>query len=261
MDYMFLVGKLIPFSYRPVLVLLTVVSIKFSVWCQHFTIFGDHGCHSGESTLLPPVWPGLQILVSTPYVGWVCCSFSPLLREVFLRVLRFSLSSKTNISKFQFDQQSVGRRTTEWMCYLQIFIYFIHSFIYWISPCLLVHLIAFPFLSSPGTEEGKIHKCSKTYSSQFLETYDVNVIAYCFVVMSRLFNCSLWCLFTLVFLFNLVCCSKSSTRPIGSASCRGCLAVTVVLPTWCMENHTSGIDHFFNGLPARATLNQEMSRV
>ena len=26
MDYMFLVGKLIPFSYRPVLVLLTVVS-------------------------------------------------------------------------------------------------------------------------------------------------------------------------------------------------------------------------------------------
>jgi len=25
-----------------------------------------------------------------PYVGWVCCWFSPLLREVFLRVLRFS---------------------------------------------------------------------------------------------------------------------------------------------------------------------------
>ena len=29
------------------------------------------------------------------------------------------------------------------------------------------------FLS--GTEEGKIHKCSETYSSQFLETYDVSV--------------------------------------------------------------------------------------
>ena len=27
---------------------------------------------------------------STPYVGWVCCWFSSLLREVFLRVLRFS---------------------------------------------------------------------------------------------------------------------------------------------------------------------------
>ena len=27
---------------------------------------------------------------SNRYVGWVCCWFSPLLREVFLRVLRFS---------------------------------------------------------------------------------------------------------------------------------------------------------------------------
>ena len=33
------------------------------------------------------------IMASTPHVfpvGWVCCWFSPLLREVFLRVLRFS---------------------------------------------------------------------------------------------------------------------------------------------------------------------------
>ena len=32
----------------------------------------------------------VQIPASTPYVGWVCCWFSHLLREVFLRVLRFS---------------------------------------------------------------------------------------------------------------------------------------------------------------------------
>ena len=32
----------------------------------------------------------VRILASTPYVGWVCCWFSPLHREVFLRVLRFS---------------------------------------------------------------------------------------------------------------------------------------------------------------------------
>ena len=147
-------------------------------------------------------------------------------------------SSKTNISKFQFDQQSGRRSTTEWMCYLQIVIYFIHSFVRSFVRSfirsLLVYsftLLSFLFLSLPGTEEGKIHKCSKTYSSQFLETYDVSVIAYCFVVMSRLFNCSLWCLFTLVFLPNLVCCSKSSTRLIGLVSSRGCLAVTVVLPT------------------------------
>ena len=32
----------------------------------------------------------VQIPASTPYVCWVCCWFSPLLQEVFLRVLRFS---------------------------------------------------------------------------------------------------------------------------------------------------------------------------
>ena len=32
----------------------------------------------------------VQILSSKPYVGWVCCWFSPLLREVFLLVLLFS---------------------------------------------------------------------------------------------------------------------------------------------------------------------------
>ena len=32
----------------------------------------------------------VEILALTPYVGWVCCWFSPLLREVFLRVLPFS---------------------------------------------------------------------------------------------------------------------------------------------------------------------------
>ena len=32
----------------------------------------------------------VQIPTSTPYVGWVCCWFSPLSQEVFLRVLQFS---------------------------------------------------------------------------------------------------------------------------------------------------------------------------
>ena len=54
----------------------------------------------------------VHIPASTPYVGWVCCWFSPLLREVFLRVLQFPISSKTNIYKFQFDQESGRRRTT-----------------------------------------------------------------------------------------------------------------------------------------------------
>ena len=37
-----------------------------------------------------PPTNGVQIWVSTPYVGWVCCWFSPLLWEVFLHVLPFS---------------------------------------------------------------------------------------------------------------------------------------------------------------------------
>ena len=57
------------------------------------------------------------------YVGWVCFWFSPLLREVFLRVLRFSPPHKNTISKFQFDEELGRRRTTLWMCYLQIIIY------------------------------------------------------------------------------------------------------------------------------------------
>ena len=115
----------------------------------------------------------------------VCGWFSPLLREVFLRALRFSrrrplgfvchtlisppqknewernkshngaivalgeklmrdeqtpkdvyggasfpLSAKTNISKFQFDQESGRWRTTLWMCYLQIYCYYCYYYYY-----------------------------------------------------------------------------------------------------------------------------------
>ena len=51
----------------------------------------------------------VQLPASTPYVGWVCCWFSPLLQKVFLRYSGFPLSSKTNTSKFQFD---LGRMDT-----------------------------------------------------------------------------------------------------------------------------------------------------
>ena len=71
----------------------------------------------------------VQIQASMPYVDWVSCWFSPLVQEVFLRVLQFSPLLKTNISKFSFDQESGQQRTTRWMCYLQIIIYlFIYLF-------------------------------------------------------------------------------------------------------------------------------------
>ena len=52
----------------------------------------------------------VRILASTPYVGWVCCWPSLCCSERFFS--GFPFSSKTSISKFQFDQESGTRRTT-----------------------------------------------------------------------------------------------------------------------------------------------------
>ena len=90
---------------------------------------GEQGWRSGESTRPPPVWPGFksrrrrQIWVEF-VVGSLPCS-----ERFFSGYAGFPLSSKTNISKFQFDQESGRRRTTMWMCYLQIVIYL---FIYFV---------------------------------------------------------------------------------------------------------------------------------
>ena len=66
----------------------------------------------------------------------------------------FPLSLKTNISKFQFDQESGRRRTTLWMCYLQIVIYlFIYLFIP--IPCSAAHTLLGQIkecLPSPGND-------------------------------------------------------------------------------------------------------------
>ena len=45
---------------------------------------------------------------STPYEGWVCFWFSPLLQEDFLGFSRFSSFSKSNTSKFPFDVECTG---------------------------------------------------------------------------------------------------------------------------------------------------------
>ena len=63
-------------------------------------LLGEQGWRSGQSTRLPPMWPGFDS--RTRRHMWV--EFVGSLQEVFLRVLRFfPLSPKTNISKFQFD--------------------------------------------------------------------------------------------------------------------------------------------------------------
>ena len=87
------------------------------------------GWRSGESTRLPTVWPGFKslrrrhmwvefVVVSLRCSEWFFSGYSG-----------FPLSSKTNISKFQFDQELGRRRKTLWMCYLQIIIYLFFLFI------------------------------------------------------------------------------------------------------------------------------------
>ena len=62
---------------------------KLGWWAQSWQVWGARVAQWWER--LPPTNVArVRILASTPYVGWVCCWFSPFLREVFLRVLRFS---------------------------------------------------------------------------------------------------------------------------------------------------------------------------
>ena len=92
------------------------------------------GWRSCESARCLPMWP--RFISRRRCHMWVEFVVGSLLCSE-----RFSseysglpLSSKTNISKFQFDQESGRRRTTLWMCYLQIIIIyylFIYLFIYY----------------------------------------------------------------------------------------------------------------------------------
>ena len=52
------------------------------IWGARVAQWWEHS----PPTNVARVW----ILASAPYVRWMCCWFSPLLREVFLRVLQFS---------------------------------------------------------------------------------------------------------------------------------------------------------------------------
>ena len=68
------------------------------------------------------MWPGFKFrrrrhMRVEFVVGSLLCSES-----FFFGYSGFPLSSKTKISKFQFDQEAGRRRTTLWKCYLQIII-------------------------------------------------------------------------------------------------------------------------------------------
>ena len=71
---------------------------------------GEQGWGSGESTRLPPMWPGFDS--RTRRHMWVefVVGFRPFSERFFSGYSGFPLSSKTNISKFQFDPDSEGHR-------------------------------------------------------------------------------------------------------------------------------------------------------
>ena len=58
-------------------------------------------------------------------VGSLLCS-----ERFFSGYSGFPLSPKTNTSKFQFDRESGRRRTSSWMCYLQIIIYYLYIYLF-----------------------------------------------------------------------------------------------------------------------------------
>ena len=114
---------------------------------------------------LPLMWPGFKSqrrrhMWFEFVVGSLLCS-----ERFFSGYSDFPLSSKTNISKFQFDQESGRRRTTLWMCYLQILLLLLLLFVILDSQslhndpnCTIKQLVSslFPFstfwrFQSPGT--------------------------------------------------------------------------------------------------------------
>ena len=106
--------------------LLEIFSSNFAILGKRM---GSKGWRSGESTRLPPMRPGFKSQHRRHmWVEFVVGSL-PCSRRFFSGYSGFPFSSKINISKFQFDQESGRRRTTLWMCYLQIIIYllFIYS--------------------------------------------------------------------------------------------------------------------------------------
>ena len=97
----------------------------------HFTIKtakGSKGWSSGGNACLSPMWPGFKSRRRRHiWVEFVVGSL-PCPERFFSGYSGFPVSPKTNTSKFQFDQESGGRRTTLRMSYLQITIYLFYSF-------------------------------------------------------------------------------------------------------------------------------------
>ena len=105
-------------------------------------IQGEQGWRSGESARLPPMWPGFDS--RTRRHMWVEFVVGSLLRSerFFSGYSGFPLSSKSNISKFQFDPGMHGHILNEFLrtprCSVGKQITFTFTFTKnsWICPCI-----------------------------------------------------------------------------------------------------------------------------
>ena len=117
--------------------------LDFLILCKsspHFFLFSTFTCLLWGARVaqwwerLPPTNVArVQILASMPYVGWVCCLFSPLLQEVFLRVLWFYPSpqkptfSNSNSTRNQVDLEPLCRCATCKSLFIYLFIFILLS--------------------------------------------------------------------------------------------------------------------------------------
>ena len=103
----------------------------------------SHQCGTGSN-------PGVKAICGLSLL--LVFSFAP---RGFFRVLAFPLSSRTNISKFQYAQESGRRETTLWMCFPQIIIILLLSLLL-LSLSLSLSLSLFSIASYTLLEPGPI---------------------------------------------------------------------------------------------------------
>ena len=70
-------------------------------------ICGEQGWRSGESTRIPPMWPGFDSRTRRHMWAELVVGSRPCSERFFSGYSGFPLSSKNNTSKFQFDLESV----------------------------------------------------------------------------------------------------------------------------------------------------------
>ena len=86
---------------------VSVTRLSSVSFIRVLSVSGEQGWRSGESARLPPMWPGFDSRSRRHmWVEFVVGS-RPCSERFFSGYSGFPLSSKTNISKFQFDLESV----------------------------------------------------------------------------------------------------------------------------------------------------------